>query len=126
MILLCLQCTFASCEIEVEVDNVGAATEALRGAQLPPEVSVQQRVRRYPDGSPIEAARRDAPFRLDPVDEPLGADLRRGARVGAPGVPLQHAAHSRRRHRVGAGAGARVQALALHAGPCKASPNVIV
>ncbi|RRT41347.1 hypothetical protein B296_00050742 [Ensete ventricosum] len=36
------------------------------------------------EGSPIEAARRDAPVSLDPVDEPLGADLRRGARVGAP------------------------------------------
>ncbi|RRT54097.1 hypothetical protein B296_00019940 [Ensete ventricosum] len=76
--------TFGCSEIEVEVEHVWAAmVVAVRGAQLPHEVGLQQRVRGDPDGAPVEPARRHALLRLDPVTEPLGA-ISDAAQVGRP------------------------------------------
>lgn len=89
---------------------------AVRGAEPPHEVGVQQRVRGDPDDAQVERARRHALVRLDPVAEPLGGDLRRGAgvrpRPPPARVPLEHTARAGGRH--------RVEALARRAAPCEA------
>ncbi|KAK3008493.1 hypothetical protein RJ639_015104 [Escallonia herrerae] len=74
--------TFTGSKTEVEINDVGAATVALRRAKLLGETRLEKRVRRNPKHIPFEPACFYALIGFNPVLQFVGLDLRCAAVLG--------------------------------------------
>lgn len=89
--------TFTGGEIEVKIDHVGATAVARGGAQLLPEVGVQQRIGGDTERAPVQPTCLHALLRLHPVLDSVRMDVGRAASVhlrpSTSHVLLEHAPH---------------------------------
>lgn len=73
--------TFSSSKVEVQINDVGAVLVALRGAQLPCKLRLEERIRGDPYGVPVHATCLHAPISLNMILDSLHHHLRSPALV---------------------------------------------